>query len=412
MTQSHVEQQREMLARARSLATEFATRAAEHDRTGTFPFENFDALRAANFTALHVPKAHGGMGATLLETTMLLEELATGDGSTALGFCMHAHTMSGAAEGNNWPKPLFERVCKAALEEGALINAIASEPELGSITRGGKPKTTATPVHNESGEITGWRLDGHKTYASLSPALRFMIIPAVMQDGSDETARFVVDVAQAAPGTIEIVETWNTLGMRATGSHDVMLLGVVVDSEALLSRGASPSEAGMGLLSAWFMLGTSAVYLGIALGGLNIASRYALERVPTGLGKPIAEVEGIRRQLGQAEMLLRQGRMIVHHVASLHDASVRQTPTIYGDIPAAAQVSPQIAVAKVTATNNAVAAMELCMRVVGGQSLSRDFPLERHFRDVRAGLSHPINDEAAYLLLGKMALERVASNKQ
>lgn len=401
MEHPHASTSSDMIKTARVLAADFATRAADHDRTGAIATENFDALRAAHFPALNVPQDLGGLGSTLLESTRILEILASGDGSTALGFAMHVQTMGNASESRSWPEQIFARVCTAAIERGALINSVASEPELGSPSRGGKPKTTATPVVNDEGAFTAWRINGHKNFASLSPVLDFMIVPALLLDGSDETARFLIEPGSQPPEAIEIVETWDALGMRATGSHDVLFRDVMVQNSDLLSRGAEGAAARVTHLNAWFMLCVGAVYLGVAQGGLTIAARYALDRVPTGLGKPIAEVDGIRRQLGNAELLLQQGRMLVEHVATLHDRAVAGDAAI---TPAA--LSPHIAVAKVTATNNAVAAMELCMRVVGGQGFSRAFPLERHFRDVRGGLNHPINDEAAYLMLGKLALER------
>lgn len=391
----------EALAAAEALAPIFAKRAATHDRAGSFPTENFAEIRSAHLPAFNVPVAYGGLGANLLDSVRLLESLAKGDGSTALSFAMHVQTIGNTGESRAWPADLLERVFAAAVTDGALINSVASEPELGSPSRGGKPKTTATPLYEKDGTVRAWRIDGHKNYASMSPALDFMIIPALLLDGSDETARFLVAPALLPVGALEIVETWDTLGMRATGSHDVVLRGVEVDNNSLLSRGAEGAAARITHLNAWFMLCVSAVYLGVAVGGLHVAARYALDRVPTGLGKPIAEVDAIKRQLGQAEFLLEQARICVHHVATLHDRMVAGDSGI-----SAEQISPLVAVAKVTATNNAIAAMEHCMRVVGGQAMSRSFPLERHFRDVRGGLNHPINDEAAYLVLGKRALDR------
>lgn len=392
------------LAAAERLAPIFADRAAAHDRAGSFPLANFDEIRASRLPAFNVPVAFGGCGATLLDSVRLLEILAKGDGSTALGFAMHVQSIGNISEARNWRGDVLEHVYTAAADKGALINSVASEPELGSPSRGGKPKTTATPQRGEDGSVRAWRIDGHKNYASLSPTLDFMIIPALLLDGSDETARFLVEPAQLPAGTLEIVETWDALGMRATGSHDVVLRGVEVDDRFLLSRGAEGAAARITHLNAWFMLCVSAVYLGVAVGGLNVAAHYALNRVPSGLGKPIGEVDAIKRQLGQAEFLLEQARICVHHVAALHDRMVAGDSAV-----SAEEVSPLVAVAKVTATNNAIAAMEHCMRVVGGQAMSRAFPLERHFRDVRGGLNHPINDEAAYLMFGKRALDRAAS---
>jgi alkylation response protein AidB-like acyl-CoA dehydrogenase len=305
---------------------------------------------------------------------------------------MHMQTLGHAAEAQSWPAPLYEEVCRAAVTCGALINSVASEPELGSPSRGGKPKTTATPLY-EGGALAGWLLRGRKSFASMAPALDYMIVPALVLDGSETVARFLAPLDEAARSRIEIVETWDALGMRSTGSHDVILHDVCVPAGHLLER--DEQAGGKGAMNAWFMLGVSAVYLGVAQAALRTAARYALERVPTALGKPIAELESIRRQLGQAEFLLQQARTVLHATAEQWQRRPDNRPAL----------GAQVAVAKVTATNNAVAAVDACVRAVGGAAMSKALPLERYLRDVRAGLFHPVNDEAAYQMLGKLALQ-------
>jgi alkylation response protein AidB-like acyl-CoA dehydrogenase len=386
--------QSQLIERSQPLAATFAVRAADHDRNGTFPYENFADLKTAGFPALVVPAGLGGWDASLLEAIMTMETLAVGDGSTALSFTMHVHTLGAAAEMRSWPQPLFEDVCTAAVERGALINAVASEPELGSPSRGGKPKTTATPVPGTSGRPVAWLLNGHKTYASMSPALDYMIIPALLLDGSERIARFLVPVQPPDGGEVRIVETWDSLGMRSTGSHDVLLHNVCLPDAHIIERddGAKTGKGGAG--AAWFMLTVSAVYLGVGQAALNAAVGYARSRVPTALGKPIAEVEAIQRHLGQANLLLHQGRLILYGAAELWDRHPQRQDDLH----------PTVALAKVTVTNNAITALDHCMRAVGGAAMTRTLPLERYYRDVRAGLNHPINDDAAYVMLGKLAL--------
>ncbi len=381
-----------LVATARVLAAGFSERAAAHDRAGDFPFENYADLRAAGLPALSVPAEFGGMGASLLDSIMVIEELARGDGSTALSFTMHVQTIGSAAEADAWPAPLFAHLCRAAVEEGALVNSIASEPALGSPSRGGKPQTTATPVRDGAGRVVQWRINGHKNFASMSPVLDYMIIPAALEDGSDEVARFLVP---AGPG-LEIVETWDALGMRTTGSHDVYLRDVCVEDVAMLNRGAEgPSGKGPKSVNAWFMGTVSAVYLGVAQAALDAATSYALERAPTALGKPIAEVESIQRRLGQAAFAIAQARLALYQVAELW----ARFPDARADT-----LGALVGVAKVTVTNNAIEAVDHAMRVVGGASMGRTLPLERYYRDVRAGLSHPISDDLLFVQLGKAAV--------
>jgi alkylation response protein AidB-like acyl-CoA dehydrogenase len=389
------EQQERILAIVRPLAETFSQRAAEHDRAGDFPFENFAELRAAGLPALIVPEKYGGWGGTLLDTVLAMEALAEGDGSTALSLTMHMQMLGNIEETRSWPESLLAEVCKAAVERGALLNALASEPELGSPSRGGKPKTTARPVYAPGAEAgappIAWILEGRKNFASMSPVLDYMLILATLEDGSEQSTFFVVPPGEG----VEIVETWDAMGMRSTGSHDVALHDVYVpDCYRVPSK---PELDGAPKINAWFALTVSAIYVGVAAAALTTAARYAQERIPTALGKPIAELESIQRRLGQAELLLHQARTHLYHTADLW---VRY-PARRGEI------GPSVTAAKYVATNNAIEIVDHCMRVIGGASMSKALPIERYYRDVRGGLSHPMNDDQALVFLGKHALNRI-----
>lgn len=399
------ERQSRFLTIAQELAPRFTERADEHDRQGSFPHENFADIRAAGLPALVIPEVYGGWGANLLETIQTLEALAIGDGSTALSLTMHMQTLGEVAETGVWPMALFAEVCRAAVERGALINSIATEPELGSPSRGGKPKTTATPVDADGTLLSpldpdqrpaAWLLNGRKTFGSMSPTLDYMLIPALLQDGSDEVARFLVE---PGPG-LEILETWDALGMRSTGSHDIILRNFHVADSRIIARGGTDKAASKttqgAKTNAWFMLGVSAVYVGVAAAALVCAAHYARERTPTALGKPIAELESIQRRLGQAQFLIHQARTHLYTSAEQWDR--------YPDCRV--QLSPNVIAAKMLATNAAIEAVDHCLRAVGGASLQKSLPLERYYRDVRGGLSHPMNDDQALVLLGQLAIRQ------
>jgi alkylation response protein AidB-like acyl-CoA dehydrogenase len=98
------------------------------------------------------------------------------------------------------------------------------------------------------------------------------------------------------PG-IEWVETWgDSLSLRASDSHDVYFKDVVVPADYLIQRGATPAQS---VPSAWFPMVMSSVYLGTAIAARNAVIQYALERVPSALGKPIATLPKIQRQIGE-----------------------------------------------------------------------------------------------------------------
>ena len=227
----HTERQEQFLAVADDLAARFAGRAGEQDRSGRFPQENFAEIRAAGLPALVVPEAHGGWGATLPDTVMTMARLAVGDGSTALGLTMHMQTLGSAAEAGTWPPEIFAALCRAVVEQGALINSAATEPELGSPSRGGKPRTTASPLHDCAGNSAAWVIEGVKSFASMFPALDYLLIPATLQDGSDDVGRFLVPCGADAGNNITVARPWDAMGMRTTGSHDIRLTDVQVPAE-------------------------------------------------------------------------------------------------------------------------------------------------------------------------------------
>ncbi len=380
----------DILQIASDLAHRFAERAARHDAEGSFPQENFADLRAAGYPLLTVPVEHGGWGAGLLESVLAQEKLAEGDGSTALAMTMHVQTVGAAANGENWPAALFAELCQEIASRGALVNSCATEPEMGSPSRGGKPATIA---RCDPTDPDLWRITGRKTFASMAPVLDYFIIPAALE-GSEQIGRFLVP-RQAG---ITIEETWDSMGMRSTGSHDVVLNEVCVHSRMMISQSkAGVPDPNRPAVSPWFALCVSAVYLGVAAAAQRAALEYAHQRVPTALGRPISTLESIQRRLGESEIALQVARSVLYRAAEQWDTRPADR----------AEMAETLMIAKLTVTNNAIAVVDHAMRAAGGTSMTHALPLERFYRDVRAGLYHPPFDDTALPLLGRIALQRI-----
>ncbi|MCC6629461.1 MAG: acyl-CoA/acyl-ACP dehydrogenase [Chloroflexi bacterium] len=377
------DRQAEFMALADRLAERCAARAGAHDRDNTFPFDNFADLHASGYLALTVPEAYGGRGADPLEIALAQERLARGDGSTALAATMHLLLIGRLAEGRVWPEATFARVCRAVVAEGALINSAASEPDLGSPSRGGLPSTIAV----RDGD--GYRITGRKNWTSLAPALRYFVIMVAVQDDGQPPRRANFLIEAGAPG-LRVEETWDNLGMRATASHDIVLENVWAPADARLPDDGTTAA---GDSRGWALV-TGAVYTGIATAARDYAIQYARERRPSGLSGPIAEVQTVQHRVAEIELLLLQSRAVLYGTAEgwverpeCHDA-----------------LGWQLAAAKHITTNNAIRVTDLALRVVGAAGLNRARPLERYFRDVRAGLGHPPIDDAALTLIGRQAL--------
>ncbi|WP_185601977.1 acyl-CoA dehydrogenase family protein, partial [Paenibacillus sp. 598K] len=116
------EREAAIVALGQRLAARFAERAPRHDREGSFPFENFEELKQAGCIKLTVPSEYGGDEITLHELVLFLEQLAKGDGSTALSLGWHLGSILHLRTTRHWPEPIFARLCRLAVERGELYN--------------------------------------------------------------------------------------------------------------------------------------------------------------------------------------------------------------------------------------------------------------------------------------------------
>ena len=370
------EEERARVARVEELAARFAARAEQHDREGTFPFENFADLREAGYLKLTVPREYGGDEVSLYSLLQLQERLAYGDGSTALAVGWHVGQVLHFRTSRKWPEPLFADLCRSVVRDGTMINTFASEAASGSPSRGGRPETTAVRADG------GWRITGRKTFSTLAPILDRFIVTAYVPE-EDCAAEFLVERTER----VSVVETWDTLGMRSTGSHDVVLDGAFAGADQRI-RGKGEDDGG-----GW-LLHIPACYIGIARAARDYALEFARSYRPNTLSEPIASLPSVRQTIGEMELELRTARSLLYEAADRWDREVSRRPSL----------RPEFGMAKYVAVNNAIRVVDLSMRIVGGTSLSRRSPLERYYRDVRAGLHNPPMDNVVLQMLADAAI--------
>jgi alkylation response protein AidB-like acyl-CoA dehydrogenase len=383
------DRQKKLVALAGELADSFAQRAAAHEWEGSFPYENYQDLRQSGYLALTVPRDFGGMGVDLLEAILAQQRLAQGDASTALVMSMHLHNIARLAVNVSGHNALFEKLCNAVIQEGAIINTAASEPATGSPSRGGRFSTTARQQADGS-----WVVNGHKIYTTGSPIVTYFLVNCTLEaaEGKELSSnRGNILVPHAAPG-VRVAETWNSAAMRASGSHDLILENVHVPANAYVEGQIPTNPAAQSKMQAWQLI-TTAVYHGIAEAARNEAIRFARQRRPNTLNKPIASVPHIQEKAAHIELKLIQSRSILYGLAAQFSAN-----------PDSIEAS-DCAAAKYIVTNTAVEVVDIAMRLVGAASLSLNSPLQRYYRDVRAGLSNPPADDVTIAMLSKQALE-------
>lgn len=372
---------------ARQAAQQIAARAGEADKKAALPPEDVALLRDSGYLALSVPEEYDGYGLSLADCVRAQIELAQGSAATALVAGMQLHLFGHQREARSWRGEAYERLCHEAAQ-GALFNSAASEPKLGSPSRGGLPATTAVP----NADDTAWIVNGRKTWTTGGRHLTHLLVRVTVAGSAAEDApreAGVVLVEGNRPG-ITWQETWRgALSLRASDSHDVIFEDVTVPRHNLIERGDRPQPPNV-----WFPMIMSAVYLGSAIAARNALIQFALERTPTSLGEPIATLPAIQRQIGEIDVALQATQAFFLQVAEAwtgEDADRR---------PFLARV----AAAKMSVAQTAAAVTEKALQVAGGSSITGALSLERHFRDVRAIFMQPPSGDTAYEMVGRAAL--------
>lgn len=352
-----------------------------HDKKGSFPFENFALLKEAGYSRLTVPKSKGGYGAGLIEMLRLQQKLAKADGATALAIGWHVGMIYHVNAYQLWEEELFDFLCKRAAE-GSLFNVAASEKATGSPTRGGKPETTASRSDD------GWKLNGRKTFTTMAPVLDYAAVTAVVE-GTEEVSQFFVPLR--AEG-ISIEDTWDSVAMRGTGSQDLILDNVSIPLQSRINITDQEAEP----VNGW-LLHIPACYLGIAQAAFEYAVEFSLYYSPNSLEGTISDTAHVRDKIGRMELLVRQSEAMLYETARRWEEGTKQERS---------SMKGQLAAVKYTVTNNGTEIVDLAMRIAGARSLSEENPLQKYYRDIRAGLHNPPMDDASIALLAEEAIER------
>jgi len=389
------ELQRELLATAAKLGREkFAPRAAQYDREATFPFENYDDLRAAGLLKICVPTRYGGLGADFATYAMIAAEIGRHCGATALTWNMHVcstlwsglladeldMTTGERAEHERHRALHFERIVK----QGRLYAQPFSE---GGAAAAGKAPfgTTAARVDG------GWLVNGRKIFASLSGAADYYGVLCT-EDKPDRSMRdtMYLAVPADAPG-LTVTGEWDPLGMRGTVSRTLVFRDVfVAEGEQLMPRGVYFQAA-----SRWpHMFSTlSPTYMGIALAAYEFTVRYLRGEVEG--QPPVKRRMYPTKQIAVAEMYVRLEQTRNLFLRAISDARV--------DPPKDSRLRAYAS--QYTIMENANELCRLAIRTCGGQSMLKSLPLERLYRDSRCGsLMLPWTAELCLDRIGREAL--------
>ncbi|WP_376767740.1 acyl-CoA dehydrogenase family protein [Klebsiella huaxiensis] len=361
-----------------------AEQAASLDASGEFPHHNIERLRQRCFLSLAVPRQYGGAGADLARLQQAIAAIAWGEPATALIVCMQYLHHLRLAENENWAEPLRQQVFQDAVERGGLINSLRVEPELGSPARGGLPKTVA------SRSAEGWRISGHKIYTTGIEGLSWLALWGRSDDSTPLVGTWLVP--RDSDG-ITVVKSWDHAGMRATGSHEVILKNVQVSAENAVDvwpvdAPPAPDAEQFRLFANRHTALLTAIYDSAARAARDWLVAWLSARIPGNLGHPLSSLPRVQEKVGQIDGLLLVNRNLLEKAAELGFSAIEAN------------------LAKVTITDNAIQAVNLALELTGNHGLSRQNPLERHYRNVLCGRVHTPQNDSAWLAAGKYAFQK------
>jgi alkylation response protein AidB-like acyl-CoA dehydrogenase len=360
----------DMRSVAHEMGPELALHAARHDRDGTFVQEAFDVLRERGYLASPVPTELGGGGATTEEVAWAQYELARWCGSSALATTMHLHVVLA----NAW------RLRRGQEDAAVMLRRVADEAVFVASTGGGDftvPTAMATKVDG------GWEVSGRKSFVSGAPVATLASTWAC----TDEGGAIGFGLPLAAPG-VEIVESWDAPGMRGTASHDVVFDRVLVrDAQVTAQRTPGEFAPVLAILAAKALMVIAATYLGIARGARDEVVARVRES-----GKD-ADV-GLQRTIGAMDEQLLAAESVLR--ITLLDLGDDPDPSVDTFVTAM--------LAKRTIIESARAIGDLAMDALGGRAYRRGDPVERAWRDLRAGPFHPLEHELVLRVAGQHAL--------
>jgi len=364
-------------------ADKVAPHAADVDESGRFPQQSYDALRAADFHAPHIPVEYGGAGADALATCLVIEEVARACASSSLipGVNLLGTTpllLSASDELNG-------RYLPSVARGEAMFSYCLSEPEAGSDAAAMSTQATR--------DGDAYVLSGVKRWITNAGVSDYYTVFAVTDslEGTDGISAFVVE--KSDPG-VSFGTAEKKLGIRGSPTKEVYLDGVRVGSDRMIGAEGSGFRTAMLTLD-HTRVTIAAQAVGIAQGALDYAVGYVQERRQ--FGQPVAEFQGLQFLIADMGMRIEAARQLTYAAAG---RSERDEPDLafFG------------AAAKCFASDMAMAVTTDAVQLLGGYGYTRDFPVERMMRDAKITQIYEGTNQIQRVVVARELLKGVQSH--
>jgi alkylation response protein AidB-like acyl-CoA dehydrogenase len=363
----------------------FAERCGGYDRENRFFDEDFRDLKEAGYLTINVPKEFGGRGMNLAEVCREQRRLGYHAPATALGVNMHLYWTGVAAD--LWRSG--DKSLQWMLEEAAAGEVFAA----GHAERGNDLPlflSTATAERVDG----GFRFTGHKMFGSLAPVWSRYGLHALWNDAEGGPKIVHAFLPRDSAG-YRIVETWDTLGMRATRSDDVVLEGVFVPDKyiARILPAATGDPFVLGIF-AWALLAYANIYYAISRRAIDLVVPMVKKKRSVAVSRSMAYHPEVQHAVAQMTLAFDPVGPHIDRIAEDWSTGVD-----YGGLWPAKIVS-----AKYHAVEACWRIVDLAMEVSGGTGMFKTSELERLFRDARCGRFHPANSLLVHEIVGKTTL--------
>ena len=341
------------------LGPQFARNEQQADENDSFVAENYEILREHRLFAALVPTEFGGGGLTYSQLSDVLRTLAHHSSSTALAFSMHQHLVAANVFKHKKGQDVSKTFLKVATNQPVLISTGARDwlESNGTMTR----------------TDGGYHFSAVKHFASQSAGGGIAITSAPYQNGDGEWQVLHFPVALDSDG-VSLIENWEAMGMRGTGSHAIRFENVFVPDNAIaLSRPRGEYHKVWNVVLGVAMPLIMSVYVGIAQKAAAIAADH-LKKLDAPKPQQIAALGALNNELTIAEATLNDMLRINNEF----------------DFVPTDDIGHQILTRKSIVANAAINTVSKAMNILGGQAYYRRNGLEKLFRDVQGARYHPI----------------------
>jgi alkylation response protein AidB-like acyl-CoA dehydrogenase len=349
-------------AKAAALAREIGGHAAEVDATARFPEESMRALAREGFLGLGVPEALGGRGQGPRVFAAVVEELAQGCASTAMVYVMHvsAQQAMGASATLADRDPLLREMA-----QGRHLATLALS-EKGSRSQFWCPVSKLEPA-GDGGYVTS----GSKSWVTAAAHADSLVSSAQKPQAASPLESTLYLVRKGASG-MRLAGRFDGLGLRGNESAPVDLEKLVVRRQDLVTEPGAGPKTILEVILPWFALGTAAMANGISRAALGATAAHLSTTGFEHSGQGLRDLPTLRARLARMSVRTEQSRALLGYTL--------------GEVERPSETTPLFVLqARLCAIEAAVDVTDLAMKACGGAAFSKHLPLERLFRDARAG---------------------------